>query len=110
MTREPNTCGCGCGTLIDTGGNGKRQYVDSRHRDRAYRARRTPRIGGVWAPILGSDPCAYCGGPAGEMDHIRALNDGGRHDIENIIPACRRCNAAKGDMPVLHFLLSRLPA
>ena len=40
--------------------------------------------------------CAYCGemGPL-EADHRNPLARGGSNRIENILPACRRCNARK---------------
>jgi 5-methylcytosine-specific restriction endonuclease McrA len=40
--------------------------------------------------------CAYCGvaGPL-EADHRIPLARGGSNAIENILPACRRCNARK---------------
>ena len=40
--------------------------------------------------------CAYCGEFAPlEPDHRVALSRGGSNDIENILPACRRCNQRK---------------
>ena len=46
---------------------------------------------------LHHDRCAYCGecGPL-TADHRVPLCRGGRNSIENILPACRRCNARKG--------------
>jgi 5-methylcytosine-specific restriction endonuclease McrA len=40
--------------------------------------------------------CAYCGQSKPlEPDHRVALSRGGSNRIENILPACRRCNARK---------------
>jgi 5-methylcytosine-specific restriction endonuclease McrA len=40
--------------------------------------------------------CAYCGSDFGiEIDHRIPLNRGGSNTIENILPACRRCNRRK---------------
>ena len=41
--------------------------------------------------------CAYCGaaGVPLQRDHVVALALGGSHDIANILPACRTCNARK---------------
>ncbi|MDD5510884.1 MAG: HNH endonuclease signature motif containing protein [Dehalococcoidales bacterium] len=51
--------------------------------------------------------CAYCGEKKPlTMDHIIPINKGGHHVKENIIPACLRCNAKKGDRPVLLQLLA----
>jgi 5-methylcytosine-specific restriction endonuclease McrA len=48
--------------------------------------------------------CAYCGAPAVlEPDHRVALSQGGSNRIENILPACHRCNARKHRMPEAEF-------
>lgn len=42
--------------------------------------------------------CAYCGSKEGlEQEHIIPVNDGGTYTIGNIVPACRKCNASKGN-------------
>ena len=43
-----------------------------------------------------SKPCHYCGGEAGELDHVVPISRGGLHCLENVVPACRSCNARKG--------------
>jgi 5-methylcytosine-specific restriction endonuclease McrA len=55
--------------------------------------------------LLRSDPCAYCGGPGGVVDHIvpRALD--GQDDWTNMTGACAQCNSYKGTQPLLHSLL-----
>lgn len=40
-------------------------------------------------------PCHYCGKPAVEIDHVVPIGNGGAHSIENVVPACRSCNARK---------------
>lgn len=97
------TCACNCGAPIDA--RAGRRYVDQRHRQRAYRQRRGQH---PWLVVLITDPCAYCGAPAEEIDHIAALAAGGSHRIDNLIPACRECNRAKGSTPFLHFMLDRV--
>lgn len=49
--------------------------------------------------------CAYCGGSEGgiHMDHVIPLSRGGRHAIGNVIPACQRCNLAKGAKLVVEW-------
>jgi 5-methylcytosine-specific restriction endonuclease McrA len=54
---------------------------------------------------LQRDPCAYCGGPAGEVDHIVPVSRGGENHWSNPTAACRSCNARKHATPMLHFLL-----
>jgi len=42
--------------------------------------------------------CAYCGAKEKiEQDHIIPLSKGGTHEIKNIQPLCRSCNAKKSD-------------
>lgn len=47
--------------------------------------------------------CAYCGCQTDEnnplhIDHMIPLSKGGQHLIENLLPACRRCNLKKFNM------------
>ena len=41
--------------------------------------------------------CAYCGvtGKPLQRDCVLALSRGGRYTFDNIVPACRSCNASK---------------
>lgn len=40
--------------------------------------------------------CAYCGdGGDMQIEHVHAVDNGGPHDIGNIVPACQRCNTSK---------------
>lgn len=52
--------------------------------------------------------CAYCLKPIFgshiEQDHMQPLSLGGEHAIENLVPACRSCNAAKSNRSLLSFL------
>jgi 5-methylcytosine-specific restriction endonuclease McrA len=41
--------------------------------------------------------CAYCGKEADTIDHIHPRSKGGRHEWTNVISACRKCNAKKGN-------------
>ena len=42
--------------------------------------------------------CAYCGKTEGlEQEHIVPVKFGGKYELGNIVPACRHCNASKGD-------------
>jgi 5-methylcytosine-specific restriction endonuclease McrA len=43
--------------------------------------------------------CAYCNQESQrlEMDHAIPLSKGGDHTMSNIVPACRACNAKKGN-------------
>jgi 5-methylcytosine-specific restriction endonuclease McrA len=57
--------------------------------------------------VLWFDPCAYCGSSGRTADHIVALHRGGRGDADNLTGACPRCNAEKGELGLLEFLLRR---
>ncbi|TIC81707.1 HNH endonuclease [Nocardioides sp. GY 10127] len=42
--------------------------------------------------------CAYCGGAddgALQKDCMLPISRGGRYTVENVVPACRSCNASK---------------
>lgn len=41
--------------------------------------------------------CQYCGAPAENIDHVVPRSRGGRHVWENVVAACRSCNARKED-------------
>jgi 5-methylcytosine-specific restriction endonuclease McrA len=69
-----------------------------------------------WRPTLLADPCAYCGDPSREIDHIvpTAMDDASNGysacdwNHTNMIGACRRCNRRKKCHSLLAFL-SGLP-
>ena len=50
--------------------------------------------------------CAYCGASGGPLqrDCVLALSRGGRYTLENIVPACRSCNASKCNDEVTGWL------
>ena len=51
--------------------------------------------------------CAYCGKKKKlELDHYIPLSNGGRHAYDNIVPACKSCNARKGNRAPLPFFQS----
>lgn len=41
--------------------------------------------------------CQYCGAPAESIDHVIPRSRGGEHVWENVVAACKRCNAHKRD-------------
>ena len=56
--------------------------------------------------------CAYCGDgfPADEitLDHVQPRKGKVAYDrSDNLVLACKSCNAAKADMPFLGFILAR---
>mgnify|MGYP001558909770 CR=1 FL=1 len=54
---------------------------------------------GEWRTILAAynHRCAYCGKSkdALEQDHYLPISKGGLHTADNVVPACRTCNAKK---------------
>ncbi len=50
--------------------------------------------------------CAYCGAAdtAMQRDCLLALSRGGRYTLDNIVPACRSCNASKCNDEVTGWL------
>jgi hypothetical protein len=54
--------------------------------------------------MLRRDPCSYCFGVGGTIDHIipRSIGDDGWW---NLTGACERCNGKKGTNPALQFFM-----
>ena len=66
--------------------------------------------------LLGLEPdalrCVYCDQPAETWDHLYGLVQNQRyagrgHEIGNLVPACKRCNSAKGSKDWRVFAVSR---
>ena len=53
--------------------------------------------------------CAYCGSSDRPLqrDNVLAISRGGRYTLDNIVPACRSCNASKGNEEVTHWMRRR---
>jgi 5-methylcytosine-specific restriction endonuclease McrA len=65
-----------------------RYFVKVPFRTRAPLTRRAVFARDGWA-------CQYCGAPAENLDHVIPKSRGGEHSWENVVAACRRCNARK---------------
>lgn len=86
------------GTPLGSSGRTMREDGDS-HRE-------------AWARVIRRDPCTYCGGPGGTLDHIeprarRARGVGGVHSWLNFTGACGTCNSSKGARGMLGYLWDR---
>ena len=88
--------------------------VNNSRRARAAR-RRTRRVKAVvndltdaqWAAIREAwGGCAYCGSTGGSLqkDCVLPISRGGRYTFENVVPACRSCNASKCNDEVTSWL------
>jgi 5-methylcytosine-specific restriction endonuclease McrA len=53
-----------------------------------------------------SDLCVYCSVPTPgvELDHVIPLARGGKHEVSNLVPACKRHNLQKGALLPLEFI------
>jgi len=75
--------------------------------------RREPSPNGYdnWAVIKKAfdGACAYCGERSDVLhaDHVIPLSVGGPNDYGNVLPACARCNLAKGTLRLDEFLRKR---
>ncbi|MEY2469482.1 MAG: hypothetical protein QOF21_2180 [Actinomycetota bacterium] len=86
-------------------------------RARAAR-RRTKRVAAAdndltaeqWDALLSAwAGCAYCGtdGTALQRDCVLAISRGGRYTLDNVVPACRSCNASKCNDEVTGWMRRR---
>jgi 5-methylcytosine-specific restriction endonuclease McrA len=50
--------------------------------------------------------CAYCGADGVQLqrDCVQPIGRGGRYTLQNVVPACRSCNASKCDSEVSSWL------
>jgi len=88
--------------------------IDRSRRARAARKRRKRFLAAdndltatEWAAIRTAwGCCAYCGDTVAPLqkDCVLPLSRGGRYTIENVVPACRSCNASKSNDEVTGWL------
>ena len=60
-----------------------------------------------WLALQGAwGGCAYCGvsDAALQKDCVLAISRGGRYTVDNVVPACRSCNASKCNDEVTSWL------
>jgi 5-methylcytosine-specific restriction endonuclease McrA len=81
-----------------------RRFVKVPFRARAPLTRRAVFARDRWS-------CQYCAAAAENLDHVIPRSRGGEHVWENVVAACRRCNARKGNHLVTEagMRLARLP-
>lgn len=80
-------------------------YIRVPHRRRAPLSRRAVLARDRWL-------CQYCGAPADGIDHVQPRSRNGPHEWENVVAACRQCNARKADklLSETNFSLRTPPA
>lgn len=62
----------------------------------------------IYTEIRKSGPCVYCGNKSECVDHIFPLARGGTEHIENLVPACLKCNTSKGDKLLTEWIPERM--
>lgn len=87
----------------------------NRTRRARYAKRRKKRMDAVehdltdeqWAALkMAWGGCAYCGAPGAPLqrDCVLPISRGGRYTLDNVVPACRSCNASKCNSEVTGWL------
>jgi len=87
--------------------NRSRRAVASRRRYRRFLAADNDLTAAEWMSIQAAwGCCAYCGAASGALqkDCVLPLSRGGRYTLENVVPACRSCNASKSNDEVTGWL------
>lgn len=111
MTHHRHEQGVG-GTLTHTRNTRHRVLKGYAANRRAYDQRRRRNTltttDKLYKTILKADPCGFCGPtprhPQIAVDHIDPLDNGGSDNWTNYTAACRACNAAKKNTPLLQYL------
>lgn len=62
----------------------------------------------AYLDVIRRDPCVWCGGPGGTMEHIMPKSQGGSKAWFNAAGACKLCNNRRKVMTVLDFFLKEL--
>ena len=108
-----HTKSCGClFTDMITGGKTHPRYKHGMAHTAAYQrehnAKRRALIGDYFYSNISyhdmqvkieeaGEMCVYCGAPYEHLDHVIPLSKGGKHEIDNIVTACAKCNHSKKD-------------
>lgn len=82
----------------------------ARRRSRRVAASGSDLTDAQWHTILDAWACcAYCGadGAALQKDCVLPISRGGRYTLENVVPACRSCNASKSNDEVTSWMRRR---
>jgi 5-methylcytosine-specific restriction endonuclease McrA len=82
----------------------------ARRRSRRVAASGSDLTAAEWHLILEAwMSCAYCGadGVALQKDCVLPISRGGRYTLDNVVPACRSCNASKCNDEVTSWMRRR---
>jgi 5-methylcytosine-specific restriction endonuclease McrA len=77
------------------------EAVRAREREKTYARRAkqapSPALAALMEDLL-TQPCVYCGSTEDiSIDHIEPLSRGGKHEADNLAPACLPCNCSKNN-------------
>jgi 5-methylcytosine-specific restriction endonuclease McrA len=68
---------------------------ENTQRRRALQGSCSPELAELMARLV-REPCAYCGSTTNvTIDHVIPLSRGGKHEADNLAPACLSCNCSK---------------
>jgi Restriction endonuclease len=87
--------------------NRSRRAVAARRRYRRFLAADNDLTPAQWMAIREAwGCCAYCSTADADLqkDCVLPLSRGGRYTLENVVPACRSCNASKSNDEVTGWL------
>lgn len=87
--------------------NNSRRARASRKRQRRMKRVEHDLEPAQWNALVDAwDGCAYCGATDQPLqkDCVMALSRGGRYTLDNIVPACRSCNASKCNAEVTSWM------
>jgi len=87
--------------------NNRERYRENARSDQRRRSVGRSQESVDYAEILRRDPCSYCGGEGGVIEHIDSLKAGGTNEWANLTGSCARCNGRKRTKTLLLFLLTR---
>ena len=73
------------------------QWRENTHRRRALKGGTSGELAALMAEMV-TQPCVYCGSTDRvTIDHVVPLSRGGKHEADNLAPACLPCNCSKGN-------------
>jgi 5-methylcytosine-specific restriction endonuclease McrA len=88
--------------------NPEKIKANSKKRKAIIRGAEAKQISSKEIQKLLSNPCFYCGSAKNiEIDHIFPISRGGKHQIGNLVAACKQCNMSKNKWFVTEWQILR---
>jgi hypothetical protein len=60
-----------------------------------------------YGTVVRYDPCSWCSGDGGTLEHVEPKSRGGRNSWKNYGGACYECNQTRGNLSIVEFLAVR---